>query len=346
MMTTMRDVAQKAGVSSTTVSLVLNGRQPTGGPISVETQERVWAVARELGYRRNSLVQAVVSGQNRTLGFLSRQITHEFAARILSGAIEEARAAGYGVQVLLLPDNSVSKQAIESCLELRLGGLITLDMDQDALDYLHSEMRPHGIPIAFLDTSFRQDWGVHITSDDEKGCYLAIEHLVQLGHKRIAFIGGDVGRGMAISRDQAYCDAMRKHGLDVPDSYLCHGRWHADIAWQCAVDMLGLPERPSAIFCASDEMALGVQKAARQLGLQMPRDLSVIGFSNVWVTELGDPSLTTINQPKEEMGQVAVRHLIAQLKAAKEGGDIDDRATDVLLPTTLIVRDSTASAPF
>ena len=288
-MTTMRDVAQVAGVSSTTVSFVLSGRQPVGGPISQETTARVLAAARKLGYRRNALVQAVVSGHNRTIGFLSRQISHEFAARILTGVIEEARRAGYGVHVMLLPDNSVSKQAIENCLEMRLAAIITLDMDRDALDYLHREMRPHGIPIAFLDTSFQQSWGIHITSDDEQGCHLAIEHLVELGHKRIAFIGGEIGRGMAISRDQFYRGAMNKHGLEVRHELLQHGHWSPARAEQCAIEMLGFPHPPTAILCASDEMALGVQKGARKLGLQLPDDLSIVGFSNVASPNWGNP---------------------------------------------------------
>ncbi|BCM88240.1 HTH-type transcriptional repressor PurR [Abditibacteriota bacterium] len=345
-MTTMRDVAQKAGVSSTTVSLVLNGRQPMGGPISVETQERVWAVARELGYRRNGLVQAVVSGHNRTLGFLAQHLHYEFISRVMVGAIEEARAAGYSVLVIPLHSNRLDREAIETCLEMRLAGLITLDMTQDALAYLHSEMRPHGVPIAFLDTSFRQDWGIHITSDDERGCHLAIDHLVQLGHKRIAFIGGEVGRGMAISRDQAFRDAMAFHGLEVPAHYFRHAQWKPSRAQQCALEMLQLPERPTAIFCASDGMVIGVQRAARQLSLQMPRDLSVVGFANLWIADMADPALTTINQPKDEMGRTAVRLLLDKLKASREGGEIDDRATDVLLPTELVVRDSTAVAPF
>ncbi|RYX83129.1 LacI family transcriptional regulator [bacterium] len=346
MMTTMRDVAQKAGVSSTTVSLVLNGRQPAGGPISVETQERVLAAARELGYRRNSLVQAVVSGHNRTLGFLAQHISYEFISRLLAGALDEARAAGYGVQVLQLHSNSLDRQAIESCLEMRLAGIITVDLNQDALDYLHMAMRPHGVPIAFLDTSFQEEWGIHITSDDEQGCNLAIEHLVHLGHRRIGFISGEVGRGMTISRDRAFRNAMQAHGLPVPEGYLSHGKWDPTVAEHCAIEMLIRPDRPTAIFCASDEMAIGVQRAARQLGMQMPGDLSVVGFSNLRMALMADPPLTTIRQPADEMGRVAIQLLLDKLKSSREGGEIDDKATDVVLPTELVLRDSTAVAPF
>src|SRR4051812_23811338 len=115
-MKTMRDVAQRAGVSSTTVSLVLNGRQPGGGSIPAETQQRVLEAARELGYRRNALAQAVISGHNRALGFLAGGIEYEFIARVLGGALEEAGSADYAVQLLRLQSNSLDRQAIERCL--------------------------------------------------------------------------------------------------------------------------------------------------------------------------------------------------------------------------------------
>ena len=345
LMTTMREVAERAGVSATTVSFVLNGRQPANGPISADTKQRVLTAAKELGYRPNGLAKAIVQGHNQTIGFLARFIWHEFTARILTGAIEEARQAGYGVQVLLLKNDILDKESIESCLEMRLAGLITVDMDPNGLEYLYSEMRPYNIPIAFLDTSFRQDWGIHITTDDAQGCKQAVTHLVDLGHKRIAYIGGEVGRGMTVMRDQAFLKAMIAHNLKVPKNYIGHGNWSTFVAEDLAMKMLRLKNPPTAIICANDEMAYGVQKAARRLGVKMPQELSLIGFSDVAIANMADPPLTSVHQPKEEIGRAATQLLLESMKRAQDGEDVNAKPLDILLPTTLKIRASTAPPP-
>jgi LacI family transcriptional regulator len=341
-MKTMRDVAERAGVSATTVSLVLNGRQPSGGPISAETQQRVQDAARELGYRRNALVQAVVSGRNRALGFLAVGIGHEFTARMLASAIDEAASAGYSMQVLRLRDTTLDRQVIERCFEMRLAGLITVDMNADALEYLRAEMQPHSVPIAFLDTSYHREWGIHIVTDDEMGCRLAIEHLRKLGHSRIGYIGGSVGRGMFDVRERAFRQCMEKAGLSVPEEFISldHGK-RRDSALVVEA-MLSLPQRPTALLCASDEMAVGIQQVARRLGLRLPEQLSLVGFANLSVAAAVYPALTTVAQPMEEMGRHATRLLLREIQREDQTSSVWDHPTEDVLPTRLILRESTA----
>ena len=345
-MKTMRDVAELANVSATTVSYVLGGRQPANGGISEETKRKVLEAAKELGYRRNALVQAVVKGHNAILGFLARRPEAEFMARVLSGVLDVTEAAGYSVQILRLQDNDLDHQVIERCLEMRLAGIVTVDINQNALEYLIAEMKPQQVPVAFLDTSYTSNWGIHVATDDVQGCDLAIHHLVQLGHERIGFIGGRPGRGMAEARESAFCQAMRAHGLEIRREWMAPGNWSMVNAESAGETILGRVERPTAIFSASDAMALGVQRAARRLGISMPRDLSIVGFGDTAEAWHGDPRLTTVSQPVEEIGRAASRLLLEKLKGSPQNLAGMYQPAEQLLPTQLIVRDSTATPHF
>jgi LacI family transcriptional regulator len=203
-------------------------------------------------------------------------------------------------------------------------------------------MKPLNVPVAFLDTSYSRDWGIHVTSDDATGCHLAIKHLVELGHRRIGFIGGRPGRGMAEVRENAYRASMKKFRLEVPDEVVIPGNWTPRGGERAAAEMLRLEHRPTALLCANDAMAMGAQRAGRRMGLQMPGDLSIIGFANLSIATLGDPELTTVAQPAEEMGQIAARLLLSKLKPELGGtGNVED-PVEALLPTHLVVRESTA----
>lgn len=344
-MKTMRDVADRAGVSATTVSFVLNGRQPTGGPISAETQQRVLDAAKELGYRRNALVQAVVSGRNRALGFLSSSFEHEFVSRVLGGALDAAEKAGYTLQILRLKNNMVDRAAIERCFEMRLAGLLTLDMEPDALEYLNREMKPHRIPVAFIDTSFQRTWGTHIATDDLRGCEMAIDHLVELGHRRIAFVSGPANRGMAAMRERGYRLAMKKHGLEIHPTDVVYAEWSMHKAEELAYQFLAPPSTPTAVLCANDTLAVGVQRAARRRGLQLPAQLSIIGFADSEMSLVASPSLTSVGQPMSALGVSAVEAILGKLIQAQSAEAWEDSPQEKLLPTYLIVRDSTAPPP-
>jgi DNA-binding LacI/PurR family transcriptional regulator len=336
----MRDVAVRANVSSTTVSMVLSGRQPQNGAISEDTRQRVLEAAKELGYRRNAVVQAVISGNTRTLGFLARGVEHEFMARVVAGVLDETEAAGYSLQILRLPDLSLSQSVVNKCLEMRLAGIVTVDLNPEALDHLVDEVRPFDIPVAYVDTSYTRDWGIHVATDDAMGCRQAVRHLVELGHRRIAFIGGEPERGMAAVREREYRSAMAEFGLDIPEGYVQCAYWGLLESQRVATEMLGLANRPTAIFCANDTMALGVQRAGRRLGLELPRDLSVVGFSNTAPAGLGDPLLTTVSQPIADLGRTAARLVMARRQRPEAPG-----VQEVLLPTQLVIRDSTAPPP-
>ncbi len=338
-MITISDIASRAGVSRTTVSYVLNGRE-SGVRISEETRRRVQEAASAMGYRRNSLAHAVTTGKNPVLGFLACAPEGELVARLLAGALDEAEEASYFIKVLRLRHNTVNAEVIERCAELRLAGVIVLYLDQGQLKYLQGEMARYEIPVAVLDDSFPQPAGIRVISDDVQGCRLAIQHLAALGHKRIAFISGAPTSGCAVLREDGFQAAMREAKLPLPEGYLLRGEWNIEATEQAALQLLSSEHgRPTAILCAGDEWAMVAMRTLRRQGLHVPEDVSVVGFGDFRTSQFWEPPLTTVAQPFQEMGRLAVRRLLQKIQAPDDPLPREDA-----LPTQLIVRESTAAA--
>lgn len=343
-MVTMSDIAARAGVSRPTVSVVLNQRDAIG--ICAETRQRVLDAADALGYRRNELARAVGSGKNRMIGFIAVAPQVEFVAQMMVGALDETEKRGYTLKILRVRTDIVDKEVIDLCVGLRLAGVVAVHINHEpSLDYLHQELDRHGIPLALVDSSFPHRWGIRVISHDEEGIRAATNHLVGLGHRRIGFVGGAADSGSAALREQGFRQSMKDSGLRLREEMVVQGEWDAAVTEVVTRGLLTRPagERPSAIVCASDAMAMVVVRTARRFGLDVPEELSVVGYGNLARTELCDPPLTTVEQPFHMMGLMAVRSLLARREAALPE-DINAPLEHVL-ETRLVLRESTA-APF
>ena len=341
-MVTMTDIAEKAGVSRPTVSLVLNRREASVG-ISADTRTRVLEVAEQLGYRRNDLARAVVTGKNHMVGFLAVAPEVEHVSRMMVGCLSEAEERGHTFKVLRLHNNRVDRSVIDRCVNLRLAAVIVVHLhDADSLAYLHHELNRHQIPLAILDSSFPQAFGTRVISQDEVGAFNATEHLLQLGHRRIAFIAGREDSGSSALRQKGYLRALAAWSVPVREELLVRGQWDIEVTEQVTAQLLGLEagKAPTAIFCASDIMALVAIRHAWMAGLNLPRDLSVVGYGNLSLTDLCYPALTTVAQPFHLMGQTAVRAVLEQTIEVPSGPPIEPR--EYALETRLAVRNSTA----
>ena len=341
-MITMADIATKAGVSRSTVSLVLNQRHEALR-ISDETRLRILYVAEELGYRRNELARAVVTGQSHVLGLMTSSPESESSARVLAGALDEAEEHGFFVKVLRLRnDVELDAATLERCLEMRLCGLLVMYLRGKGLPTLRAALRPYHLPVVVADdASERQKNGAHILSDYEAGMEQAVEHLYSLGHRHIALMTGlHTGELPAREREAAFRNAMRRRNLKVPSGFIVSRFEEAPQAEITAQEMLQLPNAPTAIIAGTDLTGLVIQRAARRLNLQVPHDLSVIGFGSPRLAEWADPPLTLVAQPFYEIGRVAVRQLLQRLPRA--GQKWSDSLLLERLPTELTVRASTA----
>ncbi|HEX8462974.1 MAG TPA: LacI family DNA-binding transcriptional regulator [Abditibacterium sp.] len=342
----MTDIAAKAGVSQSTVSFVLNGRE-TSVRISESTRQRVLAAAEELGYRSNHLARAVRTGNTNMLGFIGGDLCEEHVGRMLDGALAEAEKQGFTLKILPHRDHENGyEHIIRRSSELRLTGVAALHLPVEMLEMIRAETKHCNHAMVLLDTPADLPGVPQVVTDDERGVFLAIEHLVALGHTRIALISSDPIASIAVLREQAFHHAMSHLGLEVPEKWVTRGdfRWR-EPSLQAAQALLDGPasERPTAIFCIGDLIACVTIQVAQELGLRVPRDVSVVGFGDSRLARFIVPTLTTLRQPFWEMGQRAVRCLIAQ--AGMPSGEPVDAQSDTCsatLPVELIERSSTS----
>jgi LacI family transcriptional regulator len=338
-MITMSDIAKKVGVSRPTVSFVLNGLAKEE-KINLNTVRRIKNAAVTLGYRRNELARAMVTGKSFVLGFLAGDVESEFAGKILAGAIGEADRHQYLIKHLsawhVTPEEIVNR-----CIEQRLAGLICHSRNENILNKLHDGLSLFGIPIGIVDSSFEHDWGIRVTTDDFYGTFLAIEHLYKLGHRRISYISSQPSHCFAENRKNAYIKAMESFGLRVSDDMIVFGAEIDDIDGVVRRVFNGTCPLPTALFCSSDFIAMVAKRALRAINLAVPIDVSIIGFADLQLTEYSDPPLTTIHQPAAEMGRIVTRKMIERINTGTIGAY--DDPVEELVNVRLIVRESTAS---
>ena len=347
-MITMKEVAERAGVSRSTASFALSGRQE-GVRIPEETRRRILDVASELGYMRNELARAVVTGKSRFIGLLLRTPKRdvEFQSRIMTGVLEEAAELDYNVKVIYLPDESALSEAVHRCVEWRMAGLVTVSLSPEAIDGIRAEVMRHKIALAVVEGVHPVQWGIHVVSDCEQGIRLAVQHFQELGHHKIAHLAAAAGDTTSTWRVNAFKRAMTAQGLPVRDEYIVHGAWTLkDVTHRAAHHLLELPDPPTAMLCSGDRMGVWALNVARNRGLVVPRDLSVIGFGDYALAELSDPELTTIAQPLEAAGRRVVRRLIEQVFAQETtSAPLPVTYPMETLPVRLVVRGSTGPAP-
>ena len=338
------------------MSYVLNQRD-SGRGIGEETRRRVTETAARLGYRHNALARAMVDGGQRVIGLLTQDPAVEFRAQILAGVIEEANSCGFLIKVFPLPQNSVPEATLNQCLEQRLSGAIAVNVNAQSLEQVHEEFARFGVAMGLVDDVAPQGWGVRVVSDDEAGVRAALQHLWELGHRRFGFLAGPTDSSVTALRRAVYAAFMAERGVEMGPVIDAAPNW--DFRAQDEAQLRGAllaPKRPTALFCVSDYLAMRVLRVARSLGLDVPRDLSVVGYSNLLLTEFADPPLTTVMQPFRAMGALATRHLIERIERSRQKSanntpeaqraaarKIFNDPLDVVLPTELKVRASTAA---
>ncbi len=339
-MITMADIAKKAGVSRSTASFVLNNRQKELR-ISAETRQRVLDAAQELGYLRNELARAVGSGKNYVLGFL-KMSPGEQESHILEGVLKGAAEAGYLLKVLTRGDNEGYEEVMRHCVEQRLAGLVSRSfLKAETTMVFCKELEAYGIPTVFVDDNLVTPGVSYVTSDDEQGYRLTVEHLAGLGHQQIAFLAGDSIHPQSILRKESYRRMMQECGLLVPEGSVVDTDWNWERTETLTRQLFqDRTQHPTALVCAGDQLAAIAIRTLWRLGLRVPDDVSVIGYSDFLFAPLLNPPLTTVSQPFMEMGAVATQILLQRLQ---DGPSAKDAPSKVALPTELIERESTSA---
>lgn len=330
---TIRDVAERAEVSPSTVSHVINETRH----VSADTRERVLQAMVDLNYQPNRLARSLRSRRTQTLGVLLPNNANPFFAQVLEGI--EAAGYDHGYNVILGNANDDPQRELaylDTLLSKQVDGvlLVSTGAYREALDFLAARETP----VVMVDRSpgdGYNDFAIDtVFTENRRGGVLATEHLLALGHRRIGCIAGPSMINSSAARVVGYRQALEAAGLPVDEQLIVSGDFLHESGYRACHALLSLTERPSALFVCNDLMAVGALYAAHEAGLQVPRDLSVIGFDDIPLASFTLPRLTTIAQPARQLGERAVELLVKRL------ADREEPATHERLPVQLVERDS------
>lgn len=338
---TMQTIAERVGVSQATVSYVLNNK--AGARVSAPIRAEILRIARELNYYPNEAARRLAGMRSRTLGILQLYVRHSvlagwWSSEIMRGIADTGFTQGYHLMIYAMSED-VREMCLNAVYSGRLEGLIILAPYKD--EPLLKELSDSGIPLAAVGA--QQVFGekmVAVDADNEMGGYLATRHLIEQGHRRIAHLHGALNIPNACDRLRGFQRAMQEAGLPIMPELVRESGFLEQRSYEIAQELLQLPEPPTAIFAANDVSAVGVLRAVKDAGLQVPNDVAIIGYDGTPFTQLTEPPLSTVEQPASEMGRIAARLLIEII----EGHTPAERV--IKLPVRLAIRGSSCAVSF
>ncbi|MCB0170570.1 MAG: LacI family DNA-binding transcriptional regulator [Anaerolineae bacterium] len=325
---TIFDVAAAAGVSVSTVSRVLNNKDD----VAAETYDEVQRVIAELGYASSLAARSMRSRTTNAIGLIVAKLNDPFNIEVMKGVDRAIIDFGYDLLIYTSGHHATgSGTAWERDYVARLNGSLT---DGIIIVTPTTANLPLAFPLVTVDPPVEDSSLPSVITTNREGALSVMEYLINLGHRRIGFIGGRSDLQSAIRRRQGYEDGLQRAGLPVIPELIQIGDYTRKTGYECAKQFLNLPDPPTAIFAANDESAFGVVEAASESGLRIPEDLSIVGFDNIPQTAHTNPPLTTVAQFIDQMGYVATKMLIELI----QNKSLENRLHKI--PTRLIVRDS------
>jgi LacI family transcriptional regulator len=335
---TQKDVARRAGVSRSTVSYVLNDQTDLKIPISDETRQRVLDAIAELGYEPDARAQALRGGHTKIVGVIIPVIQNPFFWQTLSGISDALQEAGYSLHLSHPPqDSELAAHTIRELARQRVDGFILLAAVKYLLPNLIDYLRKASLPV--VEITATQAKFDHVIHGYSSGTRALMAHLLELGHQRIGFIYGVSEEVQGLDRLLAYRQVLQEAGLNDNDAYEVHCGVGLEDAYEAAYTLLQRPDRPTALLVINDMLAVAVMRAASDLGLSIPGDLSVAGFDDIPFSNYTVPRLTTVSGKAEESGREAVRLLLQRLVEP----DLPQQVATT--EVQLIVRESTGPVP-
>jgi DNA-binding LacI/PurR family transcriptional regulator len=333
----MQDIARATGLSQSTVSRILN-RSPTVVPIAEATRERVLAAAKELGYRPNPLARGLRGASTMLLGVIVRDITDVFFAGAIEAATVEASRRGYNLVLGHAHARADEAIALWGVLEARHCDAILLLGDMGDQPRLIEDLAGDSLPVVALWQGSTPMDIPSVTVDNRAGIRAVLDYLTELGHRRIAFVGGRL-LGDIKEREEAYVEFLTEMGEPPRDGDVQHGLNEPAAGAAALERLLDQPDPPTAVVASTDVLALGLLHAAHERGLRVPDQLSITGFDDIAMAAYSVPALTTVRMPVREMVEQAI-----QMVFDDEAESGKDEPPPILQPT-LVVRDSTGRAP-
>lgn len=332
-MSNINDVAKEAGVSITTVSRYLNNSYP----VNVNTKKTIQAAIDKLNFKPNAIARGLVNKKTNTVGIIVPYITNMFFPEVVRGISDHCNTKGYDIILAnSKSDGFEEKKSVENFLERQVDGIVIIAPKIEKLPASFYSKLNKTVPLVLVNKYFDDSDITFIYNDEKDGAYKATEYLLDLGHRNILFISGSQNSYSSVVKIDGFSEALKDRGIiqknNVEDNILISD-YTSENAYKLIKSNMDYVKKYSAIFCANDLMAIGVIKALRSEGLEVPKDFSVIGFDDISISSLYEPGITTVSQNINSLGKIsgdAVIKLIEKEEVLK----------NQVLKTQLIVRDS------
>ncbi len=330
---TIKEVAAKLGVSMMTVSRALNNRPN----VDERTKEKVLKVARKMGYVQNQIAKSLVSQKTDTIGVVIPEFTHSFFPEVIKGIEEVAFNKHYQIILTHSAENATRESnAISTLLSKRVDGIL-ISTAESVTDYsVYKDTIKHGIPIVFFDRCVHNIGASCVRINDERSSMQITEYIISKGIKKIAHLSGPLSISIGKERFDGYKKALTNHGINLREEYVIESGFHEEGGYKAMMKLLELPKsrRPRAVVAVNDPAAFGAMKAIIDCGLNIPKDIAIVGFSDDIRAELLRTPLTTVRQPAYEVGKLAADKLIKHIENETE------KLEELVIDTEIIVRES------
>lgn len=328
MSVTIVDIANKIGVSYTTVSRALNGKKGVGE----KTRKKIIEEAKRLGYQPNAIARGLVSKSTYTVGLIIPDITNPFFPEVARGVEDACREAGYNVFLCNSNwDNDQELSCLEALRQNRVDGIIINPNSLSNVEMLEKM----GIPVVYLNTRIDESISTYIGIDNVQGGQMATEHLIQCGYKRIGYMGGTIRSYSNNNRLKGYLNALEKYGMGRDNDLIINGKFETEFGYEGARKFFQLSNPPDAIFAANDLIALGVLQYAQEKGLKVPEEFGIIGFDDIYASSLPQIQLSTIAMPKTFLGKKALELLLDKIRSEEAS------SAQYVIKPKLVVRKTT-----
>ncbi|CAH0994277.1 HTH-type transcriptional regulator DegA [Emticicia aquatica] len=333
---TIKDIARKFKCSPSTVSRALNDNHV----INEETRKTIQEYAEKMGYQRNIISLSLLNKSSKTLGVILPNINHFHESSMLEGLQSTFQPLGYLLHICVTNESyELEKQYIERLLANRVDGIF-LSISQETFDeehYEHIEKAiKRDIPLIYIDRKFEGASTNGVVIDDYNGAFLATQHLIEIGCRRIAHLRGPKGLTVSEYRFNGYRDCLLKNNFTIDESLICTTNFEVESAIEPTNYLLDLPQKPDAIFGVNDHVCIGAMHVIRQRCIQIPQQIALVGFDDSPIAQYFYPPLSSVLRQSRQIGLEASTLFLNQLKTNKEMRS----SQNIVLPSKLIIRDS------
>lgn len=337
-MTNLKTIAKIAGVSPSTVSRILSGKNKRVN----KKVEKILEIAEKLGYRKNLVAQSIRTGKTYIIGVIVSDISYSFYPEIVRGIEDELSKKNYAMILYnSLEDPEKEKKALHNLVERQVEGVIISPIIEDVNEKYFWELKEKGIPFVVIDRYYPYVNCDFVGVNDREGAYKAVKYLIECGHEKIGMVTGPLNTYTGLERFNGYKEALLEYGIKIDKRYIVEGIYGSfeevvKVGREKTEELISKADEITAIFYGTDTLAVGGMKYLEEKGIRVPEDISIIGFADLMEARIVSPPLTTVQQPKYQLGKEAAKLLLRRIEEKEKG--IISKKEKIILETKIIIR--------